>query len=154
MKPRDHQRIPVRLLGPVLLVAVAAALVGCKRDKPVDPNNPPMQAAAPAPKPTREHAMARLMEVPELKAWSEQIEKASHGKAHGAVIEDDPQPRIIDGKPYWQFSFVENRASEVHRRGSFLVSQADEEVLVEDVETDKLLSLPEWRRTIRLVHAK
>lgn len=152
MTSRDKRRIPLQLLGPALAVALACGLVACKREKPSEPGKPPMQAQAQAP--TREQAMANLMEVPEVKAWAAQIEKESHGKAHGAVIEDDPQPRIIDGKPYWQFSFVENRADAVHRRESFLVAKTGNEVLVEDPETDKLLSLTEWRRTIRTVDVR
>jgi hypothetical protein len=152
MTLRDPMRITARLLAPCLAVGLACALAACKREKPSEPGKPPMQSTAPAaPAPTREQAMANLMEVPEVKAWAAQIEKNSRGKAHGAIIEDDPQPRIINGKPYWQLSFVENRANAVHRRESFLVAQAGDEVLIEDPETDKLLTLPEWRRTVHKV---
>jgi hypothetical protein len=147
-------RIPARVLGPCLAVALACALVACKREKPSEPGKPPMQATVKAPAPTKEQAMANLMEVPEVKAWSAQIEKNSRGKAHGAVIEDDPQPRIINGKPYWQFSFVENRPDAAHRRESFLVAQNGNEVLIEDAETDKLLTLTEWRRKVRKVELR
>ena len=97
--------------------------------------------------------MASLREVPELKAWSVEIETRSHGKVHGAVIEDDPQPRVVNGKPYWQFSFVENAPDAVHRRASFLVSKTGGDILVEDPQTDQLLSLPDWRRTVRKIQA-
>jgi hypothetical protein len=103
---------------------------------------------------TKEQAMNALLAVPELKAWSEQIEKRSRGKAHGAVIEDDPTPRDINGRKYYQLTFVENRASDVRRRESFLVSQQGDEILVEDAETDTLLSLQEWRRNIERVELK
>jgi hypothetical protein len=139
---------PPRLLT---TLALACALVACHKEEPPKPATP---AAAPVAKaPTREEAMARLMELPELKAWSAQIEKKSHGKVHGAVIEDDPQPRMVNGKPYWQFSFVENAPDAVHRRASFLVSKAGDEVLIEDPATDQLLSLPEWRRSVHRVEA-
>jgi hypothetical protein len=132
-------------------LALACALAACHKEEPPKPAAP---APAPVVKaPTREEAMARLMEVPELKTWSAQIEKKSHGKIHGAVIEDDPQPRMVNGKPYWQFSFVENAPEAVHRRASFLVAKAGDDVLVEDPATDQLLSLPEWRRTVRKVEA-
>ena len=98
--------------------------------------------------------MTSLLELPELKAWSDQIEKRSGGKAHGAVIEDDPVPREINGKKYYQLTFVENRAEDVRRRENFLVSQTGDEILVEEVETDKLLSLQEWRRKIKRVELK
>jgi hypothetical protein len=154
MTSRDLPRITARLLGPCLAVALACALVACKREKPSEPGKPPMQATVQAPAPTKEQAMANLMEVPEVKAWSAQIEKNSRGKAHGAVIEDDPQPRIVNGKPYWQFSFVENRPDAAHRRESFLVAQNGNEVLIEDAETDKLLTLTEWRRKVRKVELR
>lgn len=132
-------------------LALACALVACQKQEAPKPAAP---AAAPVAKePTREEAMASLMELPELKALSEQIETKSHGKTHGAVIEDDPQPRIVDGKPYWQFSFVEDTPSAVHRRASFLVAKSGKEILVEDPLTDKLLTIPEWRRTVRKVEA-
>jgi hypothetical protein len=131
--------------------ALACALVACHKEELPKPAAPAPAPVAQAP--TREEAMARLMEVPELKSWSAQIEKKSHGKIHGAVIEDDPQPRMVNGKPYWQFSFVENAPDAVHRRASFLVAKAGNDVLIEDPATDQLLSLPEWRRTIRKVEA-
>ena len=110
-------------------------------------------AAAPHQQRTKEQAAAALMALPELQAWSALLEKESHGKAHGALIEYDPAPRKIRGKSYWQFSFVENRPDAVHRRASFLVAKNGKDVLFEDPATDQLLSLPEWRRTIRKVEA-
>ena len=142
---------PARLLGATVLAL--CALAACKREE----TPPPKPAAAPAPAEparTREQAIAQLMALPELKAWSEEIEKSSHGKVHGAVIEDDPTPRVIDGKPYYQLSFVENRKHNVHRRASFLVAKTSKDILVEDAETDTVQSLDEWRRNIRRVELK
>lgn len=132
-------------------LALACALVACQKQEAPKPTAP--TPAAVAKEPSREEAMTSLMEVPELKAMSEQIEKKSHGKTHGAVIEDDPQPRMVDGKPYWQFSFVENAPDAVHRRASFLVAKSGKEILFEDPLTEKLLTLPEWRRTVRKIEA-
>jgi len=145
----------IPLLASALLAA--ALLAGCK-DK---------QAPAPAPQPakpavtqktepavTREQAMAALLALPEVKAWSQDIEKRSRGKAHGAVIEDDPAPRLINGTAYWQLSFVENRAEAVHRRESFLVARTGNQILVEDTASDTVVSLDEWRRGIRRVETK
>jgi hypothetical protein len=132
-----------------------AALAGCKGEKPTTPPPRPVAAAAPsAPVRTRDQAMAELMALPELKDWSAQIEKISRGKAHGAVIEDDPTPRILNGKPYYQLSFVEDRKQDVHRRASFLVAQQGDDILVEDDATDSVQSLREWRRNIRKVELK
>jgi hypothetical protein len=144
-----------RLLALSTVAALACVLSACK-EKPAEPPKPASTASvpAPAPAPTREQAMANLMALPEIKALSAQIEKSSGGKAHGAVIEDDPEPRIINGKPYWQFSFVENRPDAVHRRESFLVAKSGEEILVEDVNNDTMLTLPEWRRIVRKVELR
>jgi hypothetical protein len=142
---------PARLLGATLLAL--CVLAACKRETPPPPKPAVVEAPA-APARTREQAIAQLMALPELKAWSEQIEQNSHGKVHGAVIEDDPTPRVIDGKAYYQLSFVENRKQNVHRRASFLVARNGDDILVEDAETDTLQSLSEWRRNIRHVELK
>lgn len=143
--------LPARLFGAAALAL--CALAACKREAPPPPK--PVVAEAPAaPARTRDQAIAELMALPEIRMWSEEIEKNSHGKAHGAVIEDDPTPRVIDGKSYYQLSFVENRKQNVHRRASFLVAKSGDDILVEDGETDTLQSLSEWRRNIRHVELK
>jgi hypothetical protein len=142
---------PVHLIGATVLAL--CALAACKREAPPPPK--PAAAEAPAaPTRTRDQAIAELMALPEIKTWSEQIEKSSKGKVHGAVIEDDPAPRVIEGKAYYQLSFVENRKQDIHRRASFLVAKNGDEILVEDGETDTLQSLSEWRRNIRHVELK
>jgi len=103
-------------------------------------------AAAPHKQRTKEQAAAALMALPELQAWSAMLEKESHGKAHGALIEYDPAPRKIHGKSYWQFSFVENTEDAALRWESFLASSSDDEILVEDADTDELLTLERWRK--------
>jgi len=85
------------------------------------------------------------MALPELQAWSALLEKNSGGATHGALIEDDPAPRVVKGKRYWQFSFVENTPEAVQRWESFLIA-ADGEILIDDVTTDELLSLERWRK--------
>ncbi|SFC32038.1 hypothetical protein [Massilia yuzhufengensis] len=136
-----------------LFLAAALALGGCKRAER-EPAKPAPAAVKETPVRTKEQAMTALLAVPELKAWSEQIEKRSKGKAHGAVIEDDPTPRDVNGKKYYQLTFVENRANDVRRRESFLVAQQGDEILVDDTETDTLMSLQEWRRNIHRVELK
>ena len=155
MTPRGPFFAPLHLLACAVL---AAALAGCE-DKPEAPPPPPPPKPAivqpePLPAMTREQAMAALLALPEVKAWSNDIEKQSRGKAHGAIIEDNPAPRTINGKAYWQLSFVENRKQSVRRRESFLVAQAGEQILVEDLDNDTVLSLDEWRRQIRRVELK
>jgi len=135
----------------------AIALAGCKDKQPPAPPPPPakpivQQQADPAV--TREQAMASLLALPEVKGWSQEIEKRSRGKAHGAVIEDDPTPRLINGRAYWQLSFVENRADKVQRRESFLVARTGNQILVEDTANDTVVPLDDWRRSIRRVELK
>jgi hypothetical protein len=152
MSPRRTLQSPAILS----IAALACLIAGCKGEKAPAPAKPAATSSAPAPAAvrTKEQAMAELMELPEVKAWSAQIEKASRGKAHGAIIEDDPTPRIIGGKPYWQFSFVENRPQSVHRVQSFLIAQTGKDVLVEDLHTGTVHSLLEWRRTVRRVEVR
>jgi hypothetical protein len=146
--------------GAPLTLSLLAAIVlaGCKDKQP--PPAPPQPPAKPIvqqkaePVVTREQAMASLLALPEVKSWSQDIEKRSRGKAHGAVIEDDPTPRVINGRKYWQLSFVENRADKVHRRESFLVAQTGRQILVEDTASDTVVPLDDWRRSIRRVELK
>lgn len=158
MLPRGPLFAPLRLLATAAVLA--AALAGCK-DKPPEPPPPPKPAViqpAPVPALTKEQAMAALLALPEVKTWSSEIEKGSRGKAHGAIIEDNPTPRTLNGKQYFQMSFVENRKGSVRRRESFLVAQVreqtGEQILVEDADKDTVLSLDEWRRQIRRVQLK
>ncbi|WP_229445465.1 hypothetical protein [Massilia sp. Leaf139] len=144
-----------RLLTVSLLAA--ALLAGCKeRQAPAQPAAPAKPAVQQKAEPavTREQAMAALLALPEVKSWSQDIEKRSRGKAHGAVIEDDPTPRVINGTAYWQLSFVENRADKVQRRESFLVARTGSQILVEDTASDTVMSLDDWRRGIRRVETK
>ncbi|WP_296001284.1 hypothetical protein [Rugamonas sp.] len=94
---------------------------------------------------TKAEAAAALMALPELQAWSAQIEKHSGGATHGALIEDDPAPRVVKGKRYWQFSFVENTPDAALRWESFLIA-ADGDILIDDVASDELLTLERWRK--------
>lgn len=107
--------------------------------------DPPPPGEPPAIR-TKEQGAAALMALPELKAWSALIEKNSGGKAHGGLLEYDPTPRKLNGKSYWQFSFVENSAESALRWESFLVSSSDDEILVEDGQNDEVISLARWRR--------
>lgn len=91
-------------------------------------------------------AMQALLALPELQAWSERIEQRSGGAAHGALIEYDPEPRLVKGNRYWQLTFVENSAQAAQPWESFLVAARGDEILVEDLATDGLLSLERWRK--------
>lgn len=104
-------------------------------------------AATPGKRRSKEQAAAALMALPELRAWSAQLDRESGGKVHGAVIEYDTAQRTVKGKRYYQFSFVENSAEAALRRDSFLVSDSDDEILVEDVVNDELISLARWRKS-------
>jgi hypothetical protein len=153
MSTRTASSSPLRLTIAALMLCCAVA--GCKRAEREAPSTPaPAEPTVQALAHTKQDAMESLLALPELQAWSRQIEQRSQGKAHGAVIEDDPVPREVNGKKYYQLSFVENRAENAQRRESFLVAQDGSEILVDDTDSDTLLSLQEWRRTIERVDLK
>jgi hypothetical protein len=147
-KQAESQVLPVQAKAPASASASAAAV------KPAPVAAAPRPAASSAPAAplepvatrTKEQAAAALMALPELQGWSALLEKNSNGKTHGALIEYDPTPRKLNGKNYWQFSFVENSAESAQRWESFLVSSNDDEILVEDASTDEVISLARWRR--------
>ena len=141
----SNQRIRGAALAAV--IALASMLGGC-REVPA-PEAPAAAASDATASRTREKAMSALMALPELKAWSSQLEKASGGKVRGALIEYDSAPRVINGKRYWQFSFVENGSDAAHPWESFLVAYQGDEILVEDFGTDTPLTLEQWRKEKR-----
>jgi hypothetical protein len=155
MQKRDAPSKRVQFTALVLLVAATTTIFGCRGDKPAEPaktSAAPVAVTANAPAAggqnevrTKQQAMDALMALPELKAWSSQIEKASGGALHGALIEYDPQPKLIKGKRYFQLSFVENGSDAARRWESFLVAGTGDDILVEDGATDRTLTLAEWR---------
>lgn len=105
---------------------------------------PPAQAAV-----SRAQAVEKLMALPELKRWADAIEKRSEGLRHGALIETDSTPRDVNGKPYYQLTFVENGDDMAQAMASFLVSQVNGEILVEDDISGDLLPLDQWRKALK-----
>jgi len=107
--------------------------------------------AAPAAKAlvSREQAVEKLMALPELKLWADAVEKRSEGLRHGALIETDSKPRDVNGKPYYQLTFVENGDDMAQAMASFLVSHVDGEILVEDDISGDLLPLEQWRKSLK-----
>ena len=149
MLKQESSNQRVRAAALAALIALVSVLGGC-REAPA-PAAPAASASAvdPGATRTRQQAMDALMALPELRAWSSQLEKASAGKVRGALIEYDSAARVIKGKNYWQFSFVENGSDAAHPWESFLVSKQDNEILVEDFGTDTPLTLEQWRKQKR-----
>jgi hypothetical protein len=134
----------IKLFALVAVVSASMAMIGCRGEQ--QPATQAETVSAPAPQTrSKEQAMAALMALPELKAWSSRIEKSSGGKAHAALIEYDPSLKLIDGKRYYQLSFVENRADVAQSWESFLVAESGDGILVEDAATDKTMTLAQWR---------
>ena len=123
----------------VLTLLLAGGVAACKDRQPVEPGKPVVVDA----RVSTEQAKAALMALPELKTWSAQIEQGSNGAAHPALMEDGPQ--TVNGKKYWQLTFAADSAEAVQRRETFLVAEKGGEILVRDFETDKTLSLAQWR---------
>jgi hypothetical protein len=141
----NRARLATRPRGlTICCLLVLACMVSACREKPNEPPKPTLSSADAGA--AKEQAMAALMALPELKAWSTQIAKSSGGAAHAAVLEDDATPTTLRGKHYWQFSFVENRSDAVHRWESFLVAQRGAEILVQDFDANTALTLDQWRR--------
>lgn len=139
------------LITALLAIAVSLGVHFFPREAP-----PPELVATPAPavvvtKPfigprTKGEAVADLMALPELQAWSAHIKQSSGGASHGALIEYGPTPKTIGAKRYWQLSYVENTPDAAHRWDSFLVGENTPEILVEDDETEQPLTLEQWRQ--------
>ena len=98
---------------------------------------------------SREQAVEKLMALPELKRWADVIEKRSEGLRHGALIETDAKPRDVNGKSFYQLTFVENGDDMAQALASFLVSYTDAEILVEDDISGDLLPLEQWRKSVK-----
>lgn len=120
--------------------AVAAAAQPAQVAKP---------AASTAAAVSREQAVAKLMALPELKRWADQIEQRSGGTRHGALLETDPAPRAVNGQPYYQLSFVENGDDMAQSLASFLVAHASGDILVEDDASGELLPVEQWRKKVK-----
>ncbi|MES2261903.1 MAG: hypothetical protein V4724_25565 [Pseudomonadota bacterium] len=155
MAARSHSSKTAAIAGTLAgLLAAGLGAYYLHTQRPSHPDLPSMQVAsnAPtalalaAPAASKDQAVERLMALPELQAWSLRIEKNSGGQAHGAVIEYDPKPRVLNGKHYFQFSFIENSNDAAQRWESFLVSQSDGEILVDDDVNNDVLSLERWRQ--------
>lgn len=98
---------------------------------------------------SREQAVEKLMALPELKRWADNIELRSGGVRHGALIETDPAPRDVKGRPYYQLAFVDNGDDMAQALASFLVSRVDGEILVEDDISGELVSVEQWRKSLK-----
>lgn len=138
------------------LLAVAIGVWYVQAQRPATPAAAAAAAAAPIATPatpaatfSREQAVQKLMELPELKRWADNIEQRSGGHVHGALIEYDPAPRQVNGKPYYQLSFVENGDDAAQAHANFLVALHSGEILVEDDLTGELLSLDKWRQSLK-----
>ena len=132
---------------PALAVAIAVMstlFVACEQASSAGTH-----AAATSALRSKPDAMAALMALPELQAWSAHIAQSSGGKLHGALVEYDATPRMVGGKAYFQFSFVENGSDAARNWESFLVADQGREILVDDAAADKVLTLAEWRKAKR-----
>jgi hypothetical protein len=153
MQKRAAPSKKAQVIALVTVIVATTTILGCRNEKAAAPAPTPVASTADAPASgapaaqtrSKEQAMAALMALPELKTWSGRIDASSGGKVRGALIEYDPNPKVIDGKRYFQLSFVENGSDAARRWESFLVAETGEEILVEDAATDKAMTLAQWR---------
>lgn len=127
-----------------VVVLLALAIIGYfeTQTKPT----PTEQAIAIPATLTKEQAVAIISELPEIKAWSDYIERTSEGKVHGMIMEPAAELTTLDGKQYWSVDFYENQPAQSHRWESFLVGLDHKDILVDDLE-DGFISLQTWRDT-------
>ncbi|MGZ3183288.1 MAG: hypothetical protein ACXU8N_12680 [Telluria sp.] len=130
----------------VAIIAGIAASTFVVQHKRAQDAAPPV-ASAPATAMQVQPAVRALMALPELKAWSDSIEKTSGGKSHGAVVAGEPAPKVIDGKTYLAYSFVENEPEAAHFWQGFYVTEKGDSILVEDAATGRTMSVQQWRDT-------
>lgn len=133
-----------------LVVLLLLAIIGYfekQQSKPTAPTSTitsSKQTAAIPTTITKEQATAIIFELPEIKAWSIDIERTSEGKVHGMIMDPPTELTNIDGKQYWSVDFYESDSTHLHRRESFLVSLDSKDILVNDI-ADGPISLQEWR---------
>lgn len=141
-KWRKHNAVAVALAA----AAIAFGVFATKRTAVDTP--PASTATAPATgvKVVDQRAVQALFALPELKAWSEAIEKNSGGRARGAVIGGDAEPKTVDGKTYHAYSFMENDPEQAKRVQGFYVTQDGSGILVEDAVSGETMTVEEWRQ--------
>jgi hypothetical protein len=132
-----------RPLALFMTVLLACGVAACKEEKPAALAAVGAVGAVADTMRGQEQAKAALMALPELQTWSAQIEQASKGAHHPALMEDGAQ--TVNGKRYWQLTFAEDSAEAVQRKETFLVAEQGGEILVRDFERDATLSLAQWR---------
>ncbi|MGK5079544.1 hypothetical protein [Janthinobacterium sp. HLX7-2] len=147
MPPRASSSKTAIVAG-ILAGLLAAALAAFYLHQQPSPHGSKAPAASSRTAGEEQNARAvdALMALPEVKAWSAHIEKASGGRAHGAVMETTPETRLVEGQLYYQLSFFESTPDAAHRWESFVVSADGKRILVDDVVSGELLSLEQWRK--------
>ncbi|MEG1051420.1 MAG: hypothetical protein RSF79_05130 [Janthinobacterium sp.] len=145
MPPRASSSKTTIIAG--ILAGLLAAGLGAfyLHQQSAPPAGNPPAASSPAQE-QNARAVDALMALPEIKAWSAHIEKASGGRAHGAVMETSPETRLVDGVACYQLSFVENTPDAAHRWESFVVTPDGKRILVDDIVSGELISLEQWRK--------
>ena len=145
MPPRASSSKTAIVAG-ILAGLLAAGLGAFYLQQQAAPQDGQAPAASTAAAEQNARAVDALLALPEIKAWSAHIEKASGGRAHGAVMETTPETRLVDGAAYYQLSFFESTPDAAHRWESFVVSPDGKRILVDDVVSGDLLSLEQWRQ--------
>ena len=115
--------------------------------------SPPAAIVAPAAPPappfvgprSQDEARTLLAQLPELQSWSAHLQKISAGTVKGELVRFGPTPKTLNGKRYWQFSYVENQPDAARRWETFLVGENTADILVDDLDTGVILTLAQWR---------
>jgi hypothetical protein len=126
------------------LRALDASTSGQSATTPLAPPEPPPPPFV-GPR-NQDQARELLAALPEVKAWSEHLQKTSGGSVQGTLVRYSPTPKEINGKRYWLFSYVANGPDMARRWENFLVGEDNPDVLVDDTDSGSRITLAEWRR--------
>lgn len=129
------------MLAVIVAIAAGSLVVTRKADAPVAPAGSSVPAGV-----VQQPAVKALLELPEVKEMSEQIDKSSAGAARGAIIVGDGEAKVVNGKTYLPYSFMESDAKISRRIQGFYVTADGKDILVDDIETGEAITLEEWRQ--------
>lgn len=136
----------MKIVFALITVLLVAVILYLEKSGTVTPGSPlsSNERSIPAAPITKERAAAVIAELPEIKAWSDYIERSTEGKAHGAIMVSSEDPVVWEGKQYWPVNFYDNQPTHFDRWESFLVGLNAQDIVVDDLEAG-MISLRQWR---------
>ena len=129
----------------LLLCLLSPALPACRQPAPKKLNTQKAVATQPpASAKEEDRAVNMVMNLPEVKQASQEIEKGSNGKHHLAVYVDTP-PTNTDPN-YW-VKVAEDNGGSLVTDYMFTVDGKTHQIKYYDTAQDTLVTLDQWRKT-------